>query len=170
MRTQALLDRLVDELSRNCGDVLAAARACGVSLKFVSQWRKDDKITDDALLEAERMGTQGLVSAAIQRAVHGVEEDVYFKGEVVGQKTNYSDSLLATLLKAKVDDFKPSNESGPPVTVNIANIMPRASSYEEWLAMRDMTNAPKAIAAPVQEAIDVQFETVQDTVFAGISL
>lgn len=183
MRTQHLLDRLTDELTRNCGDLLAAARTCGVSLQFVRQWCKDDPTTAEALREAELVGTQGLVSAAIKRAVHGVEEDVYYKGEVCGTKTNYSDTLLTTLLKAKIDDFKANNENAPQVTVNIANIMPRANSYEEWLAMRDatvvnqaqakltdMSNFAKSVMAPPSEDIlDATF-TVSTPAFAGIEL
>lgn len=170
MRTQALLERLVEELTRNCGDALAAAKACGCSLQFVRTWAKDDKVVADALLEAERIGTQGLVSAAIERAVNGYEKDVYYKGQVVGQEKVFSDTLLQTLLKAKVDDFKPLNENAPQVTVNIANLMPRAANYEEWLAMKDATNAPKAIAAPVDDnVIDVDFKAIEPA-FLGIEL
>lgn len=173
MRTQALLDRLVEELTHNCGDSLAAARTCGVSLQFVRAWAKDDKITAEALHEATLVGTQGLVSAAIERGVNGYKKDVYYKGNVVGQETIYSDTLLVTLLKAKVDDFKPGNENTPQITVNVANIMPRANTYEEWLSMRDVTNAPKAIAAPsaaeITQAIDVDFEVLNNS-FLGITL
>lgn len=180
MRTQELLERLVSEMNDNCGDILAAARKCGCSLQFIKAWRKDDRIVDEELAEAERMGTRGLVSAAINRAVHGYEEDVYYKGVVVGQQKKYSDMLLTTLLKAKVDEFKPANEGTPQVTVNIANLMPRASSYEEWLSMRDATNAPKdaqALPAPDNSnVIDVDFKAIETEVepapvaFKGISL
>lgn len=142
MRTENTLNLLVGALQVNCGDILAACKAVGVSLIFVNQWRKDDKQVNEALTEAERVGAQGLVSAAIQRAVRGVEEDVYFKGEVVGQKTNYSDSLLTTLLKAKIPEFaKDAEGGGVHVNVQVANLMPRANSYEEWLTMKAQTLA-----------------------------
>lgn len=169
MRNEATLTALCSELQRNCGDELAACKAVGVSLIFVNQWRKDDKEVDKQLREAERVGTQGLVSAAIRRAVHGVEEDVYYKGEVVGQKTNYSDGLLQTLLKAKVPEFAKDGDSAPTVNVNIANLMPRANSYEQWLAMKDQTLAPKALPAPVEAEYAV-IEDVRESVFAGIDL
>jgi DNA-binding transcriptional regulator YdaS (Cro superfamily) len=105
MRNEMTLDALVTELTRNCGDELAACKTVGVSLLFVNQWRKDDAKVDAALTEAANVGTQGLVSAAIQRAVHGIQMDVYYKGEVVGQQTEYSDGLLTTLLKAKRPEF-----------------------------------------------------------------
>jgi hypothetical protein len=150
MRNEATLKALADELTRNCGDALAAAKAVGVSLIFMNQWRKDDPKVDAALTEAERVGTQGLVSAAIQRAVHGVDKAVYYKGEVVGHETQYSDSLLTTLLKAKVPEFAKDADGGVQVNVNVANIMPRATSYEQWLAMKDKT-LNKALPSPDRE-------------------
>lgn len=177
MRTQITLDALTTELQRNCGDILAACKMVGVSLIFVNQWRKDDKKVDEVLVEAERVGTQGLVSAAIQRAVHGTQEDVYYKGEVVGEKTNYSDGLLQTLLKAKVPEFAKENEGGSvQVQVNVANIMPRAKDYTEWLAMKDQT-ANRALPAPSNNddmVIEAEFvpveREVQENAFAGIKL
>jgi hypothetical protein len=163
MRNQLTLDALTRELQMNCGDILAACKAVGVSLIFVNQWRKDDKEVHETLIEAERVGTQGLVSAAIQRAVRGVEEDVYFKGAVVGQKTVYSDGLLQTLLKAKVPEFSKDNEGGGgvQVNVNVANLMPRAATYDEWLQMKNATaahlEAQKSLPAPTDEVIEVEY-------------
>lgn len=164
MRNEDTLKRLEDELQQNCGDMLSAAKMLGVSVFFVEQWRKDDKQVDERLREAERVGIQGLVSAAIQRGVRGVEEDVYYKGEVVGQKRNYSDSLLTTLLKAKLPEFSKDGEGGGGVTINIANVMPRANSYQEWLEMKQSTLAP-----PPELIEDATFEEVADP-FGGIQL
>jgi hypothetical protein len=164
------LESLVDRLQSNCGDMLDACRRTGVSLIFVEQWRKDDAKVNERLLEAERVGTQGLVSAAIQRAVAGVDEDVYYRGEVVGVKTNYSDGLLQTLLKAKVPEFaKDSDGAGAHVTVNVANIMPRAENYEQWLAMQSATTKALAKPDPKLEIPEAQYEEVPRP-FAGISL
>ena len=164
MRNEETLKRLEDELQQNCGDMLSAAKSLGVSAFFVEQWRKDDKQVHERLREAERVGIQGLVSAAIQRGVHGVEEDIYYKGEVVGQKRNYSDSLLTTLLKAKVPEFAKDGEGGGGVTINIANVMPRANSYQEWLEMKQTTLAP-----PLAQIEDATFEEVVNP-FEGIEL
>jgi hypothetical protein len=189
MRNEITLASLARELERNCGDTLAAAKAVGVSLVFVNQWRKDDKIVDERLAEAERVGTQGLVSAAIQRGVIGVTRDIYYKGVVVGHETEYSDSLLNTLLKAKVDDFKKDSDGPATVNVNIANIMPRAASYEQWLQMKQQTLAKPAEALPAPDAnrdaslealgrvmcepstvIEAEYEEIPQHAFAGIEL
>lgn len=186
MRNEATLNAIASELQRNCGDILAACKAVGVSLLFVNQWRKDDKIANEKFTEAERVGTQGLVSAAIQRAVHGVEEDVYYKGAVVGHKTSYSDGLLTTLLKAKVPEFAKEAEGGSVnVQVNVANLMPRATSYEQWLQMKSSTlnkalpppdereNALEALGRvmcePSDDVIEAEYVEVEPA-FKGIEL
>lgn len=168
MRTEMTLSLLCDALQKNCGDVLAACKTVGVSLIFVNQWRRDDSKVHEQLLEAERVGVQGLYSAAVERAVKGVPEDVYYKGDVVGTKINYSDGLLNLLLKAKLPDFaKDAEGGGAHVTVNIANVMPRAENYDQWLAMKQKTLAAPgvAIAPPV---VDAEFTEV--SAFQGIDL
>ena len=158
MRTEVTLDGICRALQENCGDRYEACRAVGVSLIFLDQWERDDEEVAKRVQEAERVGTMGLVSAAIKRGVHGVEEDVYYKGVVVGQKTNYSDSLLTTLLKAKRPEFgKEAEGGGTNVTVNVANIMPRAETYEQWLQMKTVT-----LATPKPEPEDAVFVEVPD--------
>lgn len=139
MRNEHTLEAILDALTHNCGDALAACKRVGVSLLFLNQWCKDDPQVAERVEEATRVGAQGLLSAAIQRGVHGVEKAVYYKGRQIDTETVYSDSLLGLLLKAKGGaDFKADNPA-PSVQVNIANLMPRASNYEEWLAMKEQT-------------------------------
>lgn len=174
MRNEATLNAVATELQRNCGDILAACKAVGVSLIFVNQWRKDDAKVDEALKEAENVGTQGLVSAAIKRAVHGIEKGVYYRGEKVDTEMVYSDSLLTTLLKAKVQEFaKDAEGAGVQVNVNVANLMPRADNYEQWLEMkqRTLTKPSEALPAPSDEVIEAEYTEVTPVpVFAGIQL
>lgn len=156
MRTEVTLNGICEALQRNCGDRYEACREVGVSLIFLDQWERDDEKVAERVQEAERVGTMGLVSAAIKRGVQGVQEDVYYKGEVVGQKTNYSDSLLTTLLKAKRPEFaKDAEGAGTSVVVNVANIMPRADNYEQWLQMKTQTLAP-----PSQQVIEAEYTEV----------
>ena len=56
---------------------------------FAAQW-------DDALEE----GTDLLDAEARRRAVTGTDKPVFYKGEVVGSITTYSDRLLMFLLRA----------------------------------------------------------------------
>lgn len=171
MRTASTLSALVAELSANCGDMFEACRSVGVSTIFVSQWRKDDKQVDADLSEAERVGSMRLESEAIRRAVHGVEKGVYYKGEKVDTEVVYSDGLLQTVLKARLPAYKTGEGGGTTFTgPTQINIMPRATNYDEWLAMKDATTNRKALPAP--EAVeDAEFTAVPASPqFEGLGL
>lgn len=155
MRTEELLNEITEELAQNCGDFFAACRTAGVSPKFVRQWMKDDAKVKEAIDEAEHCGALGLESAAIKRAVHGVEEGVYYQGELVGTETKYSDSLLTTLLKGRIKS-RYGSEGGTSVNVNVTNAIqafPRPTNYAEWLQMVEQTEQHARLPAPdVEEA------------------
>lgn len=156
MRNEHTLEAILAALTTNCGDPLSACRTVGVSLLFLNQWCKDDPLVKERVDEAVQVGAQGLLSAAIQRGVHGVEKAVYYKGRQIDTETVYSDSLLGLLLKAKGgSDFKADNPA-PQVQVNIANLMPRATSYEEWLAMKEQTTIDSSAEVIEMKAISRQ--------------
>lgn len=140
MRTDEKLKDICNRLQQNCGDLHDAARKVGLSPHFVTTWMKDDDVAAKDIEEAQRIGWMGLESEAIRRAVVGIEEDIYYKGEVAGQKTVFSDGLLGKLLEARVPAYKKGENSGNtfngPTQINV---MPRAANYDEWLAMKDIT-------------------------------
>lgn len=152
MRTDALLKEICDQLRQSCGDLHASARRAGVSIDFVTNWIKDDQDAARDIEEAQRVGYMALESAAIQRGVHGVEKAVYYKGEVVGYDTQYSDALLGKLLEARVPAYKKGEAAqtqfNGPTQINI---MPRAENFDQWLEMKKATladRAEKALPAP----------------------
>jgi len=161
MRTDETLKEICDQLRQNYGDLHVSSRRAGVSVDFVTNWIKDDQEAARQIEEAQRVGYMGLESAAIQRGVHGVEKAVYYKGEVVGTETQYSDALLGKLLEARVTAFKKGEASqatfNGPTQINI---MPRAETYDEWLAMkkttlkdRDAAKAASSLPAPAVPTI-----------------
>ena len=54
--------------------------------------------------EAVELGTSALEDEAVRRAMAGVQKSVYYQGEVCGEVTEYSDTLLAMMLKARRRD------------------------------------------------------------------
>jgi hypothetical protein len=173
VRNEFTLGVLVSELVNNCGDEFTACRAAGVSPMFLAQWRKDDPIIDEKIVEASRVGAMSLKSEAIRRAVHGDEKGIYFKGEKVGSEYVKSDGLLQTLLKT-LPEFQGESEAARNVfhgPVQINNNMPRAANYEEWLAMKDATLKRRADqeALPAPDApIDAEFTEVAPSPFASL--
>lgn len=80
------------------GNVRDACRAAGIGRSTAYEWRQDITFAGawDAALEEAADALEG---EARRRAVEGVEEPIYHRGEVVGHVQRYSDTLLIFLLK-----------------------------------------------------------------------
>lgn len=165
MRTDAKLKEICDNLRMTCGDLHGSARRAGVSVDFVTNWMRDDREAAEEIEEAQRVGYMALESAAIQRAVHGIEKGVYYKGEKVDTQLEYSDSLLGKLLEARVPAYSKKGDGGNtfngPTQINI---MPRAETFDQWLEMKKATLADreaKALPSPVKVPEILQGEFVE---------
>lgn len=98
--------------------------------------KEDDKVREE-IEAATEVGAMQLESEAIRRAKVGVEEAVYYQGAVVGYETKYSDTLMTLLLKKRLKQVYGDEAATTNVNVQLQNaiqIMPRANTYEEWLA------------------------------------
>lgn len=143
MRTDEKLQAICDELTRNCGDIHAAARANGCSPAFVVSWMKDDPEAAKAIDEACRVGWLGLESEAIRRGVEGVEKGVYYKGQRIDTERVYSDGLLSKVMEARLPAYKKGEGGNTFHGPTQINIMPRAENYEQWLEMKAQTLAKR---------------------------
>lgn len=174
MRTDDNLNLLCEALSANCGDLYDACMRVGLSLQFVAQWQRDDTEAGARMKEAERLGAMRIQSAVIRRGVEGIMQPVFYQGEVCGYKAEYSDGLLTLLAKGRLPQlFAPDSEVGRQVfngPVQINN-MPRAETYEDWLAMKEATLAmrddTRALAAPLRVLEPPVFES---NPFVGVEL
>lgn len=92
--TKAFLDQY-----RNCGNVTASARAVGISRQAVYDKLEADENFKREFDSAEIEAGDLLELEARRRAHDGVDEPVYYKGEVCGTVRKYSDTLLIVLLK-----------------------------------------------------------------------
>jgi len=114
-----------------CGHVSAAAEAVGLSRTAVYNLRNraDDagaafrSAWDTALKNAVAV----LAETAFERAIVGVREPVFYKGEQVGERVRHNDRLLMFLLRTlDPDTYGPRKpEQAAPPTPNYAR--PRAS-------------------------------------------
>jgi len=107
-----------------------AARAAGVSMTTAYKHKYKDADFSEAWDIAIEIGYNILEAEAIRRAVMGVKEDVYHKGEVVGQVTKYSDTLLAFLLKGRrrdvFGDKANENSEDASITIRVVGGLPDA--------------------------------------------
>ena len=75
------------------------------------------------------------VDEAARRAIDGVREEIYYKGKVVGEKYNYSDSLLMFLIRgAFPDKYGQGVGKGGGVNVNfgVAVLPMQAQNEAAW--------------------------------------
>lgn len=90
--------RFLDALART-GNLPVAYDAAGVSRHRLNVLRKDDAEFAELWDEAIEAGLERLEGEAMQRALEGIEETVYYHGEQIDTVRRYSDRLLIFLLK-----------------------------------------------------------------------
>ena len=86
---------------RLTGNVSEAARAAKICRSRCYECRHRDPGFAAAWSDALEEAADRLEMEAFRRAVEGIGEDRFFKGDVVGRVTRYSDRLLMFLLKAR---------------------------------------------------------------------
>jgi hypothetical protein len=83
------------------GNVTYSAKCAGISPSTVYNWKKKDSDFKEQYEIADQAHLDYMEMEAQRRAIEGTSEDVYYKGEVVGHKSKYSDNLLKFLLEGK---------------------------------------------------------------------
>ncbi|MEE8632239.1 MAG: hypothetical protein V3T10_02905, partial [Candidatus Bathyarchaeia archaeon] len=77
------------------GKVVASAQAAGyVDSHHLNRMRRHDKEFSTRWDDAIEVAGDMVEEEAMRRAIEGVLEPVYYRGEICGYKTNYSDQLL----------------------------------------------------------------------------
>lgn len=89
---------------RKTVNVTLAAQSVGITSGTAYRHKKDDIIFAERWDEALQEGIDLLEHKAHERAFQGVEEPVFWRGEIVGYVNKYSDALTALLLKAHRPD------------------------------------------------------------------
>lgn len=80
------------------GIVADACRAAGIGRSQAYQWRQDDPLFAMEWDDAHQHAMDTLEAEAVRRAVEGVAEPVFYKGEKIETVQKYSDVLLMFLL------------------------------------------------------------------------
>lgn len=122
------------------GNITIACAAAGWSRQVPLSLRRADKTFADRWEHATENAADILEAAALQRAVHGVQEDVWWKPkegspEVIGHKVIYSDKLLETLLKAnRPEKFRERSEVKHEANKGGVLVVPAAMSMDDFEA------------------------------------
>lgn len=93
------------------GNVSEAVRLSGMSRSRVYKLREEDEDFQSAWDEAIEVGIDYLEQAARDRALHGVDEPVFYLGKKCGHKRKYPDTLTIFLLKgARPEKYRDRHE------------------------------------------------------------
>lgn len=117
--------------------VTHAAKASRVSRSTHYLWFETDPKYVELFNRMQVRAAQVLVDEAVRRGVEGVEEPVYYQGEICGTVQKYSDSVLQTLLRAFDPRFKDKTELSGPGGGPIA-IAPHLISLAELLSSDEL--------------------------------
>ncbi len=95
--------QFLDRLSVH-GNARAACRAVGLSAEAAYKLRRRDPLFGRAWAAAVVLGRENCSQVLGDRAIEGIEEDIYFRGEVVGTRRRYDNRLLLAHL-ARLDQL-----------------------------------------------------------------
>lgn len=84
------------------GNARAACRAVGLSAEAAYKLRRRDPVFARGWAAALVLGREAAIHALGERAVEGVEEEIYFRGELIGTRRRYDSRLLLAHL-ARLD-------------------------------------------------------------------
>lgn len=105
------------------GIIGAAAEAAGIHRSTHYDWLDTDPDYATEFHHAELAAAEALETEARRRAVDGVDEPVFYEGQVVGTKRRYSDTLLIFMMKGAMphkyrERFEHSGPDGGPIEVS----------------------------------------------------
>lgn len=87
-----------------------SANAAGIPLSAICSRRADDGDFENAFEKARKVAFKRLEDEGMRRAVEGVEEPIFYKGEEVGTVQRYSDGLLSFMLQANDERYRKQSE------------------------------------------------------------
>lgn len=117
------------------GQVTKAARAVGyTNTSFLHRMRRNDEAFAEEWKQAEDAAGDFLIEEARRRAVEGVLEPIYYKGEVAGYKTNHSDALLMFIIRGLRPETYRDSQRGGDTNINfgIAVLPMTAPNEQAW--------------------------------------
>ncbi|RMD70940.1 MAG: hypothetical protein D6819_03005, partial [Gammaproteobacteria bacterium] len=102
----------------------AVLKRLGLSAQAPYRWQKISPEFARAWEEARNMAADFFEAEAIERAIHGVEKPIYYKGEVVGTIREPSDQLLTLLLKGhKPEKYATNRMEGKLAVTGLASLL-----------------------------------------------
>lgn len=115
---------------RQVGNVSTAAQLAGIRRALPYEWAKQSEVFKEVFDAARSLGHEVLADSLertlTERATEGVIENVYFKGQKIGEQRRYSDVGAIVMLKSLrphrfVEQLMAVNVSGQQISIKIAS-------------------------------------------------
>jgi hypothetical protein len=111
------------------GNISEACRLINIGRRTHYAWMQEDEEYRRAVDDAMETAADLLEKEARRRAVQGVDEPVFYKGDECGAVTRYSDTLLIFLLKGVRpekfrDRYEMTGKDGQPLGPQIVIVLP----------------------------------------------
>jgi hypothetical protein len=87
-----------------CGNITAAAQMAEMDRSTHYKWMREDDDYPELFNERHLVFVEIMEAEARRRAIDGVEVPIYWQGRRVGEKQQYSDTLMIFLLKGEMPD------------------------------------------------------------------
>lgn len=97
--TEERQDTFLDNLATT-GNLEASAAAVGINPRTAYAWMQKSDEFREQVNQARAQAMTQIEREIARRGINGVQQPVYYQGEVVGQVTQYSDRLLLALARA----------------------------------------------------------------------
>ena len=145
------------------GKVIAAARAAGYADSIhLNRMRKDDEEFAKQWEEALDSAGDMVEAEAFRRAIEGILEPVYYKGEICGYRNVYSDQVLHARLKRFKLEYRERIDINKTLKADFGiTILPMtAAKPEDWeQGSIEVHEGQKRLKAP-EEIVDAEFTEV----------
>ncbi len=130
---------------KQCATITHAAQISKIVRQTHYDWISKDKEYQQAFAEAEVAATDALIQEARRRAIQGVEEPVFYKGELVETIRKYSDTLLIFLIKGALPEvyrerYEFSGGAKPIQFIGYDQEKLKGLSDEELQALRNLAS------------------------------
>jgi hypothetical protein len=109
---KAIQETFLESFAQNA-NVTVACRKAGIDRSTVYRWKEHDETFSFRYNQAEVEANDVIRAAIFKRAIIGVEKPLHFQGRVVTDEhnqpmtvTEYSDTLLIFLAKARMPEFR----------------------------------------------------------------
>ena len=142
------------------GNVTVSCLTVGISRRWAYKHRDMDPVFAQSWDDAYKASTDLLIEECRRRAYNGVDEPVFYKGEVCGQIRKYSDTLLMFKIQAERPeynrsrmDIQVSGPGGGPILLGPA----LDARLQELLARN------RQVGLPAPEVVDVPPDDESET-------